>query len=259
MTRKLGDTVVELSGTSSKIYLIEQPAGSTATKSGKQRDYSRHWTPVHLDFIVPEIESAVTRARDAGATLERDIRTHKWGRIAVLADPFGNGFCLIEFLGRGYDEGGRTDPLGSRRDALARTSCSETHRFVPSQGAARAWHIRCTRADGRAFASHTAGRSKRTPCRNPRGGAARGRLHGHHGRARDAQSPAPHRRCRSRRDLHRPGESEPRRAGADVPGVAQRAPPDRDVRRPLPMPTRFAPPSMRASALTSSTACARNA
>lgn len=105
VTRKLGDSVVELSGASSKIYLIEQPAGSAATKSGKpQRDYSRHWTPVHLDFIVPEIEPAVTRARAAGATLEGDIRTHKWGRIAVLADPFGNGFCLIEFLGRGYDE-----------------------------------------------------------------------------------------------------------------------------------------------------------
>jgi predicted enzyme related to lactoylglutathione lyase len=104
ITRMLGDKVVELSGASSKIYLIEQPEGSTATKSGQQRDYSRHWTPVHLDFIVPEIESAVTRARAAGATLDRDIRTHKWGRIAVLADPFGNGFCLIEFLGRGYDE-----------------------------------------------------------------------------------------------------------------------------------------------------------
>jgi predicted enzyme related to lactoylglutathione lyase len=104
VTRNLGDTLVELSGASSKIYLVEQPEGSTATRRGQQRDYSRHWTPVHLDFIVPEIESAVVRARAAGATLEREIRTHKWGRIAVLADPFGNGFCLIEFLGRGYDE-----------------------------------------------------------------------------------------------------------------------------------------------------------
>jgi len=32
------------------------------------------------------------------------VRTHSWGRIAVMADPFGHGFCLIEFLGRGYDE-----------------------------------------------------------------------------------------------------------------------------------------------------------
>ncbi len=25
-------------------------------------------------------------------------------RLAILADPFGNGFCLLEFRGRGYDE-----------------------------------------------------------------------------------------------------------------------------------------------------------
>jgi predicted enzyme related to lactoylglutathione lyase len=40
----------------------------------------------------------------AGAQLEGDIQTHKWGRIANMADPFGNGFCLIEFIGRGYGE-----------------------------------------------------------------------------------------------------------------------------------------------------------
>jgi catechol 2,3-dioxygenase-like lactoylglutathione lyase family enzyme len=26
------------------------------------------------------------------------------GRLALLADPFGNGFCLLEFTGGGYDE-----------------------------------------------------------------------------------------------------------------------------------------------------------
>ncbi len=59
---------------------------------------------MHLDFVVPSIEPALARAQKAGAQLEAEVRTHKWGRIAVLADPFGNGFCLIEFLGRGYDE-----------------------------------------------------------------------------------------------------------------------------------------------------------
>jgi predicted enzyme related to lactoylglutathione lyase len=59
---------------------------------------------VHLDFVVPEIEPAVARAQKAGARLEGEVRAHTWGRIAVLADPFGHGFCLIEFLGRGYDE-----------------------------------------------------------------------------------------------------------------------------------------------------------
>jgi hypothetical protein len=36
--------------------------------------------------------------------IDAEPRTHAWGKIAVLADPFGNGFCLIEFVNRGYDE-----------------------------------------------------------------------------------------------------------------------------------------------------------
>ena len=57
---------------------------------------------MHLDLVVPQIEDAVARAQNAGAKLEREVRTHDWGRIAEMSDPFGNGFCLIEFLGRGY-------------------------------------------------------------------------------------------------------------------------------------------------------------
>jgi predicted enzyme related to lactoylglutathione lyase len=59
---------------------------------------------VHLDFVVPDIDAAVQRACAAGARLEGAVRTAEWGRIAVLSDPWGHGFCLIEFLGRGYDE-----------------------------------------------------------------------------------------------------------------------------------------------------------
>jgi predicted enzyme related to lactoylglutathione lyase len=103
--RRFGDQAVELVGASSKIYLLKHAAGTLATPgSSQRRDFARHWTPVHLDFVVPQIEPAVTRSQSAGARLEGDIRTHKWGRIAVLSDPFGHGFCLIEFLGRGYDE-----------------------------------------------------------------------------------------------------------------------------------------------------------
>jgi hypothetical protein len=40
----------------------------------------------------------------AKAQLEGEIQTHQWGHIVHMADPFGNGFCLIEFIGRGYDE-----------------------------------------------------------------------------------------------------------------------------------------------------------
>jgi predicted enzyme related to lactoylglutathione lyase len=103
--RRFGDVAVELVGGSSAIYLIKQAAGTLATATTSQRrDFARHWTPVHLDFVVPKIETALARAKNAGARLEGDVRVHKWGRIAVLADPFGHGFCLIEFTGRGYDE-----------------------------------------------------------------------------------------------------------------------------------------------------------
>ncbi len=44
------------------------------------------------------------RAVAAGATIDQQIQPRKWGRIAVLADPFGNGFCLLEFQGKGYGE-----------------------------------------------------------------------------------------------------------------------------------------------------------
>lgn len=103
--RRFGDGGVELIGASSPIYLLCKAAGSAAGDAMIQvRDYRRHWTPVHLDFVVTDLACAVERARAAGATLEGEPRTAIWGRIATLADPFGHGFCLIEFRNRGYDE-----------------------------------------------------------------------------------------------------------------------------------------------------------
>lgn len=101
--RRLGATIVELRGASSTIYLLAKEGGSVGA-AGQSRDYSRHWTPVHLDFVVADIEEAVASAETAGALGEGGIDTHSWGRIAQFADPWGNGFCLIEFRGRGYDE-----------------------------------------------------------------------------------------------------------------------------------------------------------
>jgi predicted enzyme related to lactoylglutathione lyase len=99
------DGWIELVGSSSPLYLLPKPAGSAISPANDQkRDYARHWTPVHLDFVVPDIGEALRRARIAGATLERDVTNHAYGRLALLSDPFGNGFCLIEFRGRGYDE-----------------------------------------------------------------------------------------------------------------------------------------------------------
>lgn len=105
LVRRLFGTVAEMSGASCTIYLLEKPPGSLpAVSTPQRRDYQRHWTPVHLDFVVDNIHWAVERAQAAGATLEGPTQTYTWGRLANMADPFGHGFCFIEFLGRGYDE-----------------------------------------------------------------------------------------------------------------------------------------------------------
>jgi predicted enzyme related to lactoylglutathione lyase len=96
---------VELVGAEAAIYLLPKASGSSVSPvTIEKRDYARHWTPVHLDFVVDDIRSAMQRALEAGATLERDVTKHAYGKLALMADPFGNGFCLLEFSGRGYDE-----------------------------------------------------------------------------------------------------------------------------------------------------------
>lgn len=103
--RRFGPDAVEMTGASAPIYLLVKAAGSAASPVAPQpRDYNRHWTPVHLDVVVDDIETAVVRAQAAGAMLERPVRASNWGKLALMADPFGHGFCLVQFVGRGYDE-----------------------------------------------------------------------------------------------------------------------------------------------------------
>jgi predicted enzyme related to lactoylglutathione lyase len=101
--RRFGTDGAELSGWPVPLFLLEKAAG-TVGAGRSLRTYERHWTPVHLDVVVDEVDAAVERAVAAGARVEHAVRTARWGRIAVLADPFGHGLCLIQFLGRGYDE-----------------------------------------------------------------------------------------------------------------------------------------------------------
>jgi predicted enzyme related to lactoylglutathione lyase len=99
------DGWTELVGTSAPIYLLPKAPGTPVSpNSGQKRHYRRHWTPVHLDFVVDDIEQALARAKAAGASVESAVTEHAYGRLVLLADPFGNGFCLLQFTGRGYDE-----------------------------------------------------------------------------------------------------------------------------------------------------------
>jgi predicted enzyme related to lactoylglutathione lyase len=102
-TRRFGAGGAELSGWPVKLYLLEKPEGSVGAADDKRR-YDRHWTPVHLDVVVENVDEALQKALAAGARAETEIKRHIWGKIVVVSDPFGHGLCLIEFLGRGYDE-----------------------------------------------------------------------------------------------------------------------------------------------------------
>ena len=71
------------------------PAGTGAC------DFRRHWTPIHFDFVVDDLDSAVERALAAGGRLDREITrnaTEPCGRhdLANLSDPAGNGVDLIQ-------------------------------------------------------------------------------------------------------------------------------------------------------------------
>ena len=100
--RRFGDDFVELLGWEAPVYLLTKKAG-TVGAGGDLRRYERHWTPFHLDIVVDDVDDAVARAVAAGATLEAPASDTPYGRIAMLGDPFGHGFCLLQFNAQGYD------------------------------------------------------------------------------------------------------------------------------------------------------------
>jgi len=103
--RRFDDGFVELLGAEAPVYLLLKKAGTPPFEGAAQnRSYARHWTPFHLDLVVADLDVALARALAAGAVLEAAPSEHAYGRLALLHDPFGHGFCLLQFTGNGYDE-----------------------------------------------------------------------------------------------------------------------------------------------------------
>jgi len=102
--RRFDKDFVELLGADAPIYLLRKDAGTPIGPAGGDvRRYQRHWTPVHPDFVVADMDAAIARAVAAGAVQEGETCDAAYGRLAMFADPFGHGFCLIQFNERGYD------------------------------------------------------------------------------------------------------------------------------------------------------------
>src|SRR3954453_18826788 len=103
VARHLTPHWVELSGAQMPIHLLARPEAQF--ESGEhvlRKDFGRHWTPIHLDFVVDDLDVAVERAVSAGATIERRVDYPGLWRLVALADPFGHGFDLIENPEPGY-------------------------------------------------------------------------------------------------------------------------------------------------------------
>ena len=93
--RDQGSDMTVLSTENCDIYLQEKHEGSKPLLSSEVvRDYSRHWTPVHLDFLAKNVDELVEKIVRLGGRHEGG-ESGEWGSIAYCADPFGNGFCII--------------------------------------------------------------------------------------------------------------------------------------------------------------------
>lgn len=104
LIRVIEDDVAELAGASSVIYLLQHPADSRPVDALQlKRQYIRHWTPVHMDFVVADVIEAAKRAIAAGAIQESDCVAWRGSKCITFSDPFGHGFCLIEFESDTYD------------------------------------------------------------------------------------------------------------------------------------------------------------
>ena len=104
LVRRLDAEVAELGGAAASVFLLQKTAGSEATPAAERRRYERHWTPVHLDFVVDDVELAAERAMRAGASRESACVEWRGSRCITLSDPFGHGFCVIQFHGATYDD-----------------------------------------------------------------------------------------------------------------------------------------------------------
>jgi catechol 2,3-dioxygenase-like lactoylglutathione lyase family enzyme len=104
--RGLGLALVERSSRWARLELDAQTFWLCAFEPGPAgsitRDFQRHWTPVHLDFLVDDVDEAVRRALAAGGRLEGKIKRSEpepigcRSDLANLADPAGNGVDLLQ-------------------------------------------------------------------------------------------------------------------------------------------------------------------
>jgi predicted enzyme related to lactoylglutathione lyase len=78
------------------VCMHEKSPGTKSSQVGTDvRRYERHWTPVHLDLHVTDLDAVLDKVRSGGGTVENEFRTQGPRPVAFCCDPFGNGFCVL--------------------------------------------------------------------------------------------------------------------------------------------------------------------
>jgi predicted enzyme related to lactoylglutathione lyase len=89
-------TMAILDANNVTVCMHEKAAGTQSSPGGDDhRRYARHWTPVHLDVHVPDLDRVLAKVRAEGGTIESEFRAQGPKPVAFCSDPFGNGFCVI--------------------------------------------------------------------------------------------------------------------------------------------------------------------
>ena len=89
-------TMAVLDANNLTVCMHEKAAGTRSSPGGSDvRRYERHWTPVHVDVHVEDLDAALEKIRAEGGLVETEFRTEGPMPVAFCSDPFGNGLCVI--------------------------------------------------------------------------------------------------------------------------------------------------------------------
>jgi len=118
--RRHGDVFAQVLGASAPIDLLARAAGTQPSPNeGVVRDYRRHWTPVHLDFVVEALDAAVAKALRCGATLDQPVQVREVGADGKPGGPLRKRLLPARVPG----ERVRRRPLRDARKPQAEECC----------------------------------------------------------------------------------------------------------------------------------------
>jgi len=93
---KKGSDYSELATDDLAIYLSQKNSVSNPKVNEISERAHKQQPPVNLDFVVSDIDRCVSAVQDHGGIKEGD-NSGDWGAIAFCSDPFGNGFCVLQY------------------------------------------------------------------------------------------------------------------------------------------------------------------